>query len=97
MSSTFAVRPPDDAKKNVVATLPLYVSTWFAVATTAASVLGVSAATPPYIWLRVSEKTSNWPPEALSASAYDRAATACAPSAAACQDEGISHAITPRT
>ena len=97
MSSTFAVRPPEEAKKNVVATRPWYVSTWFAVAATAASVAGDSASTPPYIWLRVSGKTSNWPFAALSASAYERAATACAPSEAACQVFGISHAITPRT
>ncbi len=53
-SSIDAVRPPDVEKKNVVATLPSNSSTWPAVASTAAFVVGFSAATPPYTWLRVS-------------------------------------------
>ena len=54
-SSTSAVRPPDEEKKNVVATLPSNISTWRDVAATALSPTSDSASMPPYTWLRVSE------------------------------------------
>src|SRR3954447_7999199 len=41
-SRTSAVRPPEVEKKKVVATCPLYVSTWFAVRATASFEFGVS-------------------------------------------------------
>ena len=54
-SSTSAVRPPDEEKKNVVATLPSNISTWRDVAATALSPTSDSASIPPYTWLRMSE------------------------------------------
>ncbi len=53
-SSTSAVRPPEDEKKNVVATLPSNIKTCRFVAATALSPTSDSASTPPYTWLRVS-------------------------------------------
>ena len=45
--STSSVMPPEVEKKYVVTGEPLWVTTWPRVAATAASVDGVSAATPP--------------------------------------------------
>ena len=49
-SAAEAVYPPESLLKYVVAALPPKATTCPAVACTAASVLGFSAATPPYTW-----------------------------------------------
>src|SRR5215218_8005452 len=90
--STFSVWPPEVEKKKVV-------TGWPAVAATAASVVGRSAATPLYICERVSaywSKPSLIDP-AREVIAYVRAATACALSASAGHADGLSADTTPRT
>src|ERR671922_650752 len=97
--SMLSVWPPDVEKKNVVTGWPLYVTTWPAVAEIAASVFGVSAATPLYICERVSAYWSKpWLIEpAREVMAYVRAATAWAFSASAGHADGLSADTTPRT
>ena len=65
------------------------------VASTAAVVALDSFETPRYIWLRVSAYASNGAPIFRVASAYERAATACAFSASGAQLDGISEGTTP--
>jgi hypothetical protein len=90
------VRPPEVEKKNVVATCPFHVRMRLDVRATASFVRDVSYPIPPYTWLRSSEKTSKCRLGFSVASAYDRAATACASSAAMRQRSGISPPTTPR-
>src|SRR5581483_1646624 len=95
-SRTSAVRPPEVEKKYVVATCPPYMRIFPSVCVAAYRVPGVSAPIPPYTWLRSSANRSNRRRERSVASAYDRAATACASSAASGHRCGISSPITPR-
>src|SRR3954451_23408220 len=94
--STFSVRPPDVEKKYVTTGLPPYVTTSPVVAAMAASDVGFSADIPRYICERVSAYWSKPVTGLRVASAYVRAASACALSASAGHVAGISAGTTPR-
>src|SRR5687768_9122542 len=93
-----AVYPPVDEENSVDATAPLAcLRTWPAVAFTALLVGSVSALRPPYTWHFVVSHWLAWGESRSKARAYERAATACAFSASAWNDDGLSLGTTPRT